>query len=369
MQKVRWNALMLTRMSHYWETAFGAPAKAYFPQLRASNFGLYGTSPQHCGLPADDEGFLACRAGSGSTGLNVHAPAIYNEVTCWTAHGSKPDPDCGVKNAAPGVDVTLHEVFGVPYNSPAMQRDGFNFMVLHCGSMRGMALAHPEMVLRPWPAFKSFSARVWDFLPDTGPVDYYQEEIFHAAITGADRFFFFNPTGFVYGVRAVMSDHKLLSDCLHELDELMGCASRQWIKDDNVNVRASPASFFLSGSVLGTSADPAQTTIWRFTPRLPPALDGVPKSHTTVHNMAKAEVGGLIVGPVEHDGASCSLRFDGGTVVTSHNDPSSAVAPYGLWISQPSGNASVVLSCGATSVAWPVPALKPGSAKPRNGTL
>lgn len=305
-----------------------------------------------------------------------------------------------------------------------MQRDGFNFMVLHCGSMRGMVLAHPEMVLRPWPAFKSFSARVWDFLPDTGPVDCepsvfhsilvasnrracvspiteavtmhcrnnripsdYQEEIFHAAITGADRFFFFNPTSFVcvtlalvclsslhdcarcltgsyarahvcsYGVRAVMSDHKLLSDCLHELDEVMGCASRQWIKDDNVNVRASPASFFLSGSVLGTSADPEQTAIWRFTPRLPPALDGVPRSHTIVRTMAKTEAGGLTIGPVEHDGERCSLQFDGGAVVTSISDPSSTMAPYGLWISQPNANASVVLSCGATSMGWPVPAL------------
>jgi hypothetical protein len=31
---VRWNALMTTRMSAYWEAAFGAPAKAFFPALK-----------------------------------------------------------------------------------------------------------------------------------------------------------------------------------------------------------------------------------------------------------------------------------------------------------------------------------------------
>ena len=37
----------------------------------------------------------------------------------------------------------------------------------------------------------SVPAQIWDFLPDTGPVHYYQEEILHAAVTGADSFFFF----------------------------------------------------------------------------------------------------------------------------------------------------------------------------------
>ena len=37
----------------------------------------------------------------------------------------------------------------------------------------------------------SLPAQIWDFLPDTGPVHYYQEEILHAAVTGADSFFFF----------------------------------------------------------------------------------------------------------------------------------------------------------------------------------
>ena len=94
--------------------------------------------------------------------------------------------------------------------------------------------------------------QIWDFLPDTGPVHYYQEEIMHAAVIGADSFFFFvsptlpqqplpsdtpasdvaaqNPwSGYVYGTRALMSDHQLLSDLLLELDTVMGCADRAWV--------------------------------------------------------------------------------------------------------------------------------------------
>lgn len=66
-------------------------------------------------------------------------------------------------------------------------------MALHNLKLRAMALAFPDKPVVPWPAFKSFSPKSWDFLPATGPVDYYQEEIFHAAVAGVSEFFFFNP--------------------------------------------------------------------------------------------------------------------------------------------------------------------------------
>ena len=142
----------------------------------------------------------------------------------------------------PGIDSALHQFAGVPYQT--VNKTGFNVLALHANSARGMVLSHPEMALRPWPAYKSFAPRVrrppiprttvclrrqpidplfcscstlfasacprivyrlfvstssslslpaqiWDFLPDTGPVHYYQEEILHAAVIGADSFFFF----------------------------------------------------------------------------------------------------------------------------------------------------------------------------------
>jgi hypothetical protein len=63
----------------------------------------------------------------------VHAPAIYNEITCWTArNASAAGPDTGCAGS-PGVDGALHEFFGVSYGDAAMKRDGFNFLALHCG--------------------------------------------------------------------------------------------------------------------------------------------------------------------------------------------------------------------------------------------
>eukprot|EP01052_Picozoa_sp_SAG31_P068567 SAG31_NODE_27371_length_427_cov_0.640244_1_plen_53_part_10 len=44
-----------------------------------------------------------------------------------------------------------------------------------------------------------------------------QEEVIHAAITGADMFLYWHSwSSYNYGVRSLMSDHQLLSDVLHE---------------------------------------------------------------------------------------------------------------------------------------------------------
>jgi len=112
-----------------------------------------------------------------------------------------------------GIDGVLHDFGGVPYDT--FNRTGFNAMKLHLSSARAATLAFPPpaTVLRPWLAFKSFSPRLPGFLPDSGPTHYYEEEVIHAAITGADFFLYFNSwSGYLYGTRAVAADHKLLSD-------------------------------------------------------------------------------------------------------------------------------------------------------------
>jgi hypothetical protein len=44
---------------------------------------------------------------------------------------------------------------------------------MHGNMLRAIALAGadevPPRALRPWPAYKAFSAQMWDFLPDSGP--------------------------------------------------------------------------------------------------------------------------------------------------------------------------------------------------------
>ena len=79
--RVAWNSVQATRESAYWMEAFGAAAAQHYPSVRQSNFGLYGWSPEHCALQADDSGFLVCRAGSGYSALTVHAPAFCDHST------------------------------------------------------------------------------------------------------------------------------------------------------------------------------------------------------------------------------------------------------------------------------------------------
>ena len=173
---------------------------------------------------------------------------------------------------------------------------------------------------------------------------------------GADSFYFFNPwAGFVSGTRAMMADHQLLSDLLHELDGLIGCAHRSWIQDRRVLPRASPASFYLSGTVVSSTAtSPERTAVWRFTPR---GGDGVPHD---VAGMGSQTTGGYSIGSVEFDGRSpCSLSFKDGALLEVNG---SKVAPFGVWIGQPFDAAAtgdrerpeVLLECaGHPPMPWP----------------
>ena len=143
------------------------------------------------------------------------------------------------------LDVALHMApRSVPYGE--YQRSGWNYMRYHSLHLRSMALASTA-ALRPWLAIKSFTAKIWDCLPKTGPTDYYQETIIHAALTGADSFYYFSVWDtLVTGVRPLMSDHETLSDTLHELDAVVGCRHRAWVRD--ANVQRWRDSFLLSGA-------------------------------------------------------------------------------------------------------------------------
>ena len=163
--------------------------------------------------------------------------------------------------ATPGLDVALHAApRNVPYGE--YQRSGWNYARFHSLHLRSMALASTA-VLRPWLAIKSFCAKIWDCCPK-GPTDYYQETIIHAALTGADGFYYFSVWDtLVTGVRPVMSDHQTLSETLYELDSIIGCQHRTWVRD--VNVQRWRDSFLLSGATVGPTVD-SVTTAWRFTP-------------------------------------------------------------------------------------------------------
>ena len=143
-----------------------------------------------------------------------------------------------------------------------------------------------------------------------------------------------------------MSDHQLISDILKELDAVLGCATRRWVKDAQVMPHAHPASFYLNGVSVGSTAATANTTVWRFTPN---GMDGV--EHNVSRLVSKFKGSSIRVGPVTYDDGTCSLIFVGGSVLAVKNPQ---LAPYGVWISQDSA-ADVHLDClGRSSpTLWP----------------
>jgi hypothetical protein len=355
--RIIWNSVMVTRTSEYWMQAFGESATAAFPHLRYSDFTLFGWSAEWCVPQADQRGWLPCRAGTGSSpALNTHAMDFYNQIDSWRCYDQGKDYKTGqhCPSWGEGIDRVLHDFNGVPYDT--FNRTGFNMMKLHLNSARAASLAFPPptTVLRPWLAFKSFSPRLPDFLTNSGPVHYYQEEVIHAAITGADFFFYWQDwAGYVYGTRALMSDHQLLSDVLHELDSVIGCASRQWVVDEDIMIAPQPASFYLSGVRVGPPQPaPASATIWRFTPLLPVGHPEEDADHalSVLNEMAQAQGNEVTISNVSHDGLICDLHFAQSSLVRVAN---ARTAPYGVWIST-TGNATVLLKCGQSVVPWPL---------------
>jgi len=56
---------------------------------------------------------------------------------------------------------------------------------------KGMALAAPPgSVVRPDVSDKSMCPKDPDFLPETGPDDYYQERVLHYAVMGTDEYIY-----------------------------------------------------------------------------------------------------------------------------------------------------------------------------------
>ena len=55
--------------------------------------------------------------------------------------------------------------------------------------------APPGSVVRPDVSDKSMCPKDPDFLPETGPDDYYQERVLHYAVMGTDEYIYFGPWG------------------------------------------------------------------------------------------------------------------------------------------------------------------------------
>lgn len=133
-------------------------------------------------------------------------------------------------------------------------------------------------------------------------------------------------------------DNGALSAALYELDEVAGCADRQWVHD---YTQRSKDNFVLSG------ADVGGRRLWRLTP------DGTADTVTDPSNIP-VTLGQPIPGTNATDTPTlkCTLSFESG--VALHANESWAES-YGTWIVQPSA-AGVVLHCPtvASPIRWPI---------------
>ena len=114
-----------------------------------------------------------------------------------------PGKDCDLAcGGEPGLDLALSKLYGVPLAPDGVSscwqkqgvacgglpRSGFTFLVVHSNMFKGMALAAPPgSVVRPDVSDKSMCPKDPDFLPATGPDDFYQERILHYGLMGTDE--------------------------------------------------------------------------------------------------------------------------------------------------------------------------------------
>ena len=218
-----WNGLMTERAVAYFDTAFFAPARKYFPNVRGSNWYYRKYTPDYCIpdgytnmpcflepsstsraiLPAPDVGYGAVVGGDA---LGFSTCALYNHYeTKWRCKRLN-ESDC--KDY--GMAAVLRERFGVQtYPDTA-----FNIARVSTLQVRGMVLggmaqnsSHPVEV-KPWIAWHNYS---WGKVPSPlgrGPwngslnshgmrigfpeMDYWQEVLLHAVVSGVGQFLYFN---------------------------------------------------------------------------------------------------------------------------------------------------------------------------------
>jgi len=203
-----------------------------------------------------------------------------------------------------------------------------------------MTLSNPAAPVRPWLDYKSYGSRQPTSLP-SGPTKHYEERLLHLFLTGVSTFYYFNPaTGLIGGTRATGADHQLLSTLLSELDQLIGCQDRQWLRDSQFRWLDS---FFLTGMTAGNS------TVWRLSFEAEPAP-------TVVSHPTGVTVPGLQFDLGAPRGlADCELRFPGAQVANISRSPAS----QGMWLVQPTAIGAVEgklcrVVCGGVSRGWPL---------------
>jgi hypothetical protein len=178
--------------------------------------------------------------------------------------------------------------------------------------MRAMILS-TNVPAWPWLSYKHFNES------EVRESDLYQELIFHAGLCGADQFLYWNPrpkTPAQPGENDPDEDQdRLLSDCLHELDEMVGAADRRTLVH---SLSGWYDDYVLTGMSTG------ERTVWRFTPK----LASTQKREGVLRSKA----------PVTFRTVSTEIKFPAGTVVARAGELSN----QGYWIIASPGTQPVI---------------------------
>ena len=233
---LKWNALMQQRTAAYVNSAAYKHIARSFPEIQVSNWDChYNRDPFVC---PDRNGYEYSRF---SEGLHVgthQAGNLYASVGHLRLYRF-------VKGRPRLVDQDLRFGHG-PFQ-------GFLFSV---NRVRSMVLSS-DVPVHPWIAHKAYESS------DVRESDLYQELIFHAALSGPDRFVFWNPVHRRTPAppATVTNDFQdgIVNDCLAQLTELAGAPDRRTLVHQLADWNAD---FVLSGMAVGGRS------VWRFTPKL-----------------------------------------------------------------------------------------------------
>lgn len=284
---LRWNALMHHRVAGYLDKGIFDPIKKYYPNLKASNYGhRYGKPPFDC---PDLNGHHCDRYPiEGKTHFGTHQSAsLYAQVAQLARH--------------------RFEGSGRPYGDGPFQ--GFRHSV---NRMRSMALSS-QVPIAPWISHKAYKNS------DVRTSDLYQELLFHVALTGPDVFLYWNPIPRGRNARpeyaADDKQDRLVSECLSQLDKLVGGADRRTLV-------GSLADW--GGDFVLTGMQAEGRTVWRFTPVL---SRGVAKNSVLASRS-----------PPIFQTAQSRIEIPGGRLV----QPARVLSWHGFWVTAPLGTKPVI---------------------------
>ena len=361
-----WNQYLMERRSQCWRSAFVEPAQKYWPSVVGSNYQYHRSSSGSYCAP-DTVGLLGCLGGPGAVGYDIQAPSEYESPnmnqTSWTEEVALLKRALNISEAA--------EVQGL---GPGDHVSGFNRMRLAAYSVRGMVLANASARVKPWLGLRGYFQKNKVVLDPAVELDYYQEMVFHMALSGCGDFYFFNPYQCEsqdppLGVAPVAADNAALSSALSELTLLFGCGTRRWVEDatpprllDDVMLTGvarapSPAdgSRIGGGAPLCTVCPMCCGVVWRLTFPFAAGVGGAAsgllasRSLPGALNFSKLALRGP--GGVQK-AHGCFLLFPRAKLIEAGAWGGNTSTKVGVWMWQEPGAAPPYTECGAWREPW-----------------